>query len=263
MTKKLALLITLSSIVIFQLTTTSIAIAQETVATPSEITNIKNEGFTIIPAEPNSINEREFIFEIAPGSETRDSVLVRNLSSTEATFLLYGADGAVSAQGTQAYKTRDAESNGEGKWITFDHPQIVLGPNEYKKEYFTLRNPKEAEIGDHRAGIAIEKNKKDSQNTNITIATRVILHSKIKVTENPMPVPKAGITTSPAKNTWQIYYFWISLFLFIGSFIALIWVTYQEKKAAPNVATKSPAITAKKPTRKSPRKSNKHQPKAK
>ncbi|MBU0545628.1 DUF916 domain-containing protein [Patescibacteria group bacterium] len=239
MTKKSALLLALSSALTLQLIVAVLAIAQTTSANPAgdvpvNLENIKNEGFTIVPAEPNAINGREFIFEVKPGEETRDSVMVRNLSDTETLFYLYGADPTVSAQGTPAYKTRDTESNEEGKWITFDHSQVVLGPNEDRKEYFTLRVPADAEPGEYRAGIAIEKTKKDSQNANITIATRVILHSKITVSENPSPVPKAAapvLSGSDTKNQWQIYYFWISLILFLGSFAALIWVTYQEKKA--------------------------------
>ncbi|MBU1703124.1 hypothetical protein KJ951_01855, partial [Patescibacteria group bacterium] len=161
-------------------------------------------------------------------------------------------------QGTPAYKTRDTESNDEGKWITFDHPEVVLAPKEDQKEYFTLHVPPNTQPGEYRAGIAMEKTKKDTKNANITIATRVILHSKITVSENPSPVPKAAapvVSGSDAKNQWQIYYFWISLILFLGSFIALIWVTYNEKKASRAPATPAATPTTKRatPKRASPR----------
>ncbi|MBU0668453.1 DUF916 domain-containing protein, partial [Patescibacteria group bacterium] len=141
MTKKSALLLALSSALTLQLIIAVLAIAQTTSAFPTNISEVQNEGFTIVPAEPNAINQREFIFAVKPGEETRDSVMVKNLSDTETLFYLYGADPTISAQGTPAYKTRDTESNDEGKWITFDHPEVVLAPKEDQKEYFTLHVP--------------------------------------------------------------------------------------------------------------------------
>lgn len=224
---------------------TPLALAQETTTTatppaadtngitPNDIANIRSEGFTIVPANPNTINSRKFIFEIRPGESSNDFVSVQNLSNQPVKFLLYGADPTFSAQGTPAYKTRQSGGNGEGSWIKFDNQEFTLQPNEQRIERFTITVPKEAELGEHRAGITIEKSKADVNNPNITIATRVILHADIKVTLDPQPVPKMDGSFSASivaeKPSWQTYYFWISLALFLISLTALLAVTLKSR----------------------------------
>lgn len=230
-----------------------IAFAQETAGetgiTPNDINNIRSEGFTIVPANPNTINPRKFIFEIRPGETSDDYVTIENLSNQEEKFLLYGADPTFSAQGTPAYKTRQSDSGAEGSWIKFDNPQITLKGREKRIEHFTISVPPDTELGDYRAGITIEKSKADINNPNITIATRVILHSEIKVTLDPQPVPKHDGTfassITPEEPSWQIVYFWISLGLFIVSFLALIIVSYQERKKKKMITESKPTPTKK------------------
>lgn len=263
MLKKLSLFLTLASLLAFQ----APALAQTTTELPEEIVNMKSEGFTIVPSKPNAINARKFIFELKPGTNVRDSVVVKNLSDEEATFFVYGADPTLSSQGTLAYKTRDAGGDGEGQWIQFDEPQVVLGPEEEKVLQFTLTVPEETPYGDYRAGIAMEKTKKDANNPNVTIATRLILHSDIKVTDNPNPVPGQGSTTETTapkdKGSLELYYFWISLALFIASFIALVWITFQEKKSPVETFSTSAAAGGSTKTSAAGKKSARRKPSAK
>jgi len=225
---------------------------QPTEEQPLEVTAqpFNNEGFTITPANPNTINPRKFLFELKPGDQADDFVEIRNLSGSEQTFLLYGADPTFSAQGTPAYKTRQAGGSAEGAWVKFEEPEVVLGPDETKIAKFTVTVPHEAAEGEYRAGIAMEKSKQDVENPGITIATRIILHAGIKVTNTPNAVPKQDGTYTNGTNTeehtkqdWKAVYFWISLILFIASFIALIWVTLQERKQ--KLSKPAPAATAK------------------
>lgn len=215
------------SLVLLTLTLVTLAVP----VVSAESVDTKSEGFTMIPSEPNAINPRKFIFEIKPGESVEDFVSIKNLSDVEATYYLYGADPTVSAQGTPAYKTRQNGGDGEGSWVTFNEPQITLGAHQEKKVSFTVNVPAETKLADYRMGITMEKTKQDVNNPNVTIATRFILHADVKVTDNPSPVPKLEKGASPQKAGWQSYYFYISLVLFIGSFLALIWVTVQEKRA--------------------------------
>jgi hypothetical protein len=226
---------------------TVLVTAQELV--PVDIEDMQSEGFTITPAQPNSINPRKFIFELKPGTEIKEDVIVNNLSDQEATFLLYGSDPTLSAQGTPAYKTRQTNGNGEGTWIKFDEPKITLGPREQKVTNFTLSIPLDTELGDYRAGITMEKIKENTEGQNIVIATRIILHSDIKVTDNPgvilkdKPIETTTPASTPIKNiSWQVYYFWSSLTLFGIFFIAFLWVTFHEKK---NKRTKLKKVSTK------------------
>jgi len=190
---------------------------------------LKSEGFTMVPAYPNAVNSRQFVYEAKPGDVIEDYIYAKNLSLDEATFYFYGADPTFSAQGTPAYKTRQAGGNAEGSWVKFDTPEVNFKGEEIKKMRFTITVPKDAGYGDYRIGIAMEKTKKDAGNPNVTIATRYILHTKLTVSQNPQPVPRDG-EAGMKDTSWQVYYFWISLILFITSFSALIWVTLSEKK---------------------------------
>jgi len=223
---------------------------------PPTVEDIKktfqNEGFTIVPTNPNSISHRNFIFELQPGDVVKESVTIQNLAPNKVSFLLYGADPTFSVQGTPAYKTRQSNTNAEGNWIKFDQEEILLGPGEEKIVEFTLTVPEDTALGEYRAGIAMEKSKQDSNNPGITIATRILLHADITVTDNPKPIPKVGdaeVQPAQQQSQWQVYYFWISLILFIASFAALILVTFQERHKKEEVQSHK-AVPAKKATKK-------------
>ncbi len=220
------------------------------------------EGFTIVSANPNTINPRRFIFELKPGDSIDDFVEVQNLAGHEETFLLYGADPTFSAQGTPAYKTRQAGGNGEGQWIKFEESEIKMTPNEKRIVRFTLQIPESAPKGDYRAGIAMEKAAHQSTaQPGISIATRIILHAEIKVTDNPHAIPKQdgtlvtnGKVTTPQeaqKADWRAAYFWISLVLFIVSCLALLWVTLAECFASKECDVETPLKTPTHPIAKS------------
>ncbi len=216
-----------------------------------------NDGFTIIPANPKNPkdpkNARKFIYELKPGEKIEDYAYVKNLSSEPSTFLLYGADPTVSSQGSLAYMTRANNGNGPGKWFQFEKSEITLAPQEIQKVKFTVQVPQETALGDYKAGVAMEKSKKDTNNPNITIATRIILHSELKITNTP----GAGSTNTKALTTneiqWQNYYFWISLGLFIISLILLIWTTLKEKYSLEKNLneTKKPSTSKAPPVKKS------------
>lgn len=188
-------------------------------------------GFTLTPAYPNTINSRKFIFEIAPGTSITDYILVRNLSDMDETYLLYGADPTVSNQGTPAYKTRQNGGDGEGSWIKFQDPQAQVSAGGIKLFKFTVSVPENTPLGDYRAGITMEKVRKDKNNSAITIATRVILHSNIKVTDDPQPIPhdqEPPQDTKASKATAQPYY-WVFVGLFFASIAFLVWSSKEQK----------------------------------
>lgn len=232
MIKKLNLLI----LVIFTVALNNIcyaqtaAVTQQTQKTQQTQAPIKakEEGFTITPANPNTTSPRKFLFEIKPGDTATDYAYIQNLADEKATFLLYGSDSTLSKQGSLAYKTRADNGAGAGKWIVFDQPKIELGPQEAKIVKFTVNIPKDTKLDNYKAGITMEKTKQDINNPNITIATRVIIHGEIKVTNEPKVISKEKPVNFFSKPAWQNWYFWISLTLFIISLTLLIWTTINE-----------------------------------
>jgi hypothetical protein len=254
MKKSLSLFIIITAILSY-----SIAFAQEPeTGTPpaadaeSPLSGIVSDGFTLVPAYPNSVNSRKFIYELKPGDTYTDYVLVKNLSSQTTTYMLYGADPTLTNMGTPAYKTRENGITAEGAWIKFAEPEVTLKSQQEKLLGFTVSVPKDTPPGDYRAGITMEKTKKDAKNTNVTIATRVILHANIKVTNNPGIVPREQEPPQAEKEiVWHPYYLWITLTLFVLSIAGLLWTSSAEKKARRE-ANKAPH-----PKKRPPRKSRK------
>jgi hypothetical protein len=207
----------------------------------------KNEGFTIIPLYPNTTNPRKFLFEIKPGEQGTEEAYIKNFSDDPVTVLLYGADPTLSNTGTLAYKTRQTLNDGPGSWVKFDESPIDLAPQEGKKIRFSVNVPKDTALGDYKAGIAIEKTKKDINNASITIATRVIIHAEIKVTDDPKPIPKGEPAIKESAPAWKQYYFWGSLLLFLASIGLLGWVTLKDRKSGTkNKAHKTDEAAAEK-----------------
>lgn len=233
-----------------------ILLAQFNIASAQINGHSNNEGFTITPADPINPDIHNFTFALKPGSQVENFVEIRNMASYEETFLLYGADPTFSAQGTPAYKTRQDGGTGEGQWIAFDEPQTTLAPGEKRTMRFTVNVPAKTVLGKYRAGIAMEKTKKDANNPGITIATRLILHSNINVTDNPAALTGAIIEEKSTDTgfDWRMAYFWVSLILFMASFIALIWITLLEKKEKSKKAAPSKTATKTRPARKPARK---------
>ena len=218
-------------ILAFTLTGHSAALAQTVDYSASPVSGIVSDGFTIVPAYPNSVNGRKFMYDLRPGESYTDYVIVKNLSSEPSTYMLYGADPTLTNMGTDAYKTRDHGINAEGSWINFVEPEITLQGQEEKLIGFTINVPQDTPYGDYRAGITMEKTKKDSKNSNVTIATRVILHASIKVTDKPEIIPREQEPPQAEKaTTWHPYYFWVTLILFVLSITGLLWTSSYEKK---------------------------------
>jgi hypothetical protein len=213
-----------------------------------------NEAFTIVPAYPNAENRKKFIYELKPGTEISDYVAVQNYANKEVTYLIYPANTTLSNQGTIAFKTRADMGIGTADWITFDEPAVTLKPQQAKLVKFTLKIPEGTAYGDYKAGIAMEKTKQDVNNPGITIASRLIIHVQIKVTQTPQPIAKSSLPAFTIKqdgSNFKTYYFWISLGLFIISLALLIWTWANEKRqqrktgthASPNGKSSAPPKT--------------------
>jgi hypothetical protein len=192
-----------------------------------------NEGFTMVPANFSEKNNYKFNFELKPGQTGENYVAIKNYSNQPADFLLYAANSTLSNQGTIAYKTRYEMGSGTADWVKFESPTITLKALETKIIKFTVTVPANAKMGDYKFGIAMEKQKKDTNNASVTIASRLILHGTLKVTETPKVIAKTAQPNVEIKTVtplWKTYYFWISFVLFIISLGLLVWSTLHERK---------------------------------
>jgi|WetSurMetagenome_2_1015567.scaffolds.fasta_scaffold105916_2 hypothetical protein len=185
-----------------------------------------NEPFSMSIANPKDTRERQFNFEIKPGSRIEDYVIVQNLADHPLHFSLYAANPTLSNTGSPAYKTRaETSGDGPGSWIKFDQPEVDLNANQTGKIRFTVNIPPQTPLGDYRAGLAMEKSRQDINNPSITINARFIIQTNIKVTNTPGP----NRNQVNANFGWRDYYFWGSTTMFIISLALLIWITVHEK----------------------------------
>ena len=213
-----------------------------------------NEGFTMVAAYPAAKSSYKFDFELKPGQKADDYVAIKNYANEPAEFLLYAANATLSNQGTIAYKTRYEMGSGTADWVSFETPTITLQGGETKIAKFTVNVPADAQMGDYKFGIAMEKQKKDVNNASVTIASRLILHGSLKVTENPKIIAKSAQPNVEIKNVtpvWKTYYFWISFVLFIISLGLLVWSTLHERKKPKSSASSKSSGGAAKPARSS------------
>jgi len=193
-----------------------------------QATQPNTDKFVFVIANPNTNEPKKFIFELKPGQQARDSVIVKNEADVPLTFSLYGADGTKTKQGTFALCTKNEQPKDIGKWITFDQKEITLNPGEQRLINFIISIPSDTPLGDYSGGVAAEKSQADTNNPSLIIAVRIGLRVDVKVTDNPQPITKKYSVIS--NNPFFQVYFWASLLLFVASAGVLVWAYIKEKR---------------------------------
>lgn len=188
---------------------------------------INDDNFAFGVAYPNSIQPKQFIYELRPGEVVSDYVYLKNHSDVDLKFDLFASDETRSAQGTFALKTQNEEKKLVGKWITFDEPTITLKPGQEKLLKFHVTIPKDQPLGSFSGGISGQKTKPDANNPSVLIAARIGLRVDIKVTDNPQPVPKLKQQVKTAEVNplyWAYFYVSLALFLISGGIMIYRWL---------------------------------------
>ena len=110
--------------------------------------------WSVEPAPTPQGPRRTFEYEVDPGTQIVDSVLITNAGDTAADFLIYATD-AINEFDTGAFGLlkRDEEPTDLGAWITPASDTITLQPGTQAKVPFNLLIPSDAAPGDHVAGI--------------------------------------------------------------------------------------------------------------
>jgi hypothetical protein len=184
------------------------------------------EPFSMEIAAPKPAGARQFNFDLAPGSSAEDTVIIKNFSNHTIHFSLYAADPTVTNTGSPAYKTRgETTSKGPAVWIKFEEPEIDLPAMSAMPVKFTVTVPSDAARDNYRAGIAMEKSKKDTKNAGITINARFIIQANIKVDGAAV----AGAAAGGQQDGWRPFYFAGSAILFILCVGLLTWLIIHDK----------------------------------
>ena len=191
------------------------------------------DKFTMRPADPNSINRNDLIYEVKPGDEMNDQIILKNLTPAEKKFTLYVTEAVRQKDGSLAFKNV-ADKRQMADWINLDTNEATLKSEEEKMINVHIKIPKDTPLGDYLGGIAGVKTEPSISNPNLNIAIRNILNIQLKITNTPThiqklsEVKKDGQTNLLFQGPTPFFYGTTALFLVCASYYIMI--SRKEKK---------------------------------
>lgn len=123
----------------------------------------------------NDLTKTWFIYEIEPGEIKSDSITVHNFTDRSETILVYPSDSTPSSDGGFALKQRVEAMEEIGSWVEIETSRLTLQPGESVVIPFKVNVPQNAEVGEHRGGIMIEREKSEETQAvgGVTLSLRV------------------------------------------------------------------------------------------
>ena len=115
--------------------------------------------FSIEPAQDPGISaERRpyFTYELEPGRDTTDFVVISNNGQTAVALSFYAADGITAINGSTAFGGRDEVRTNVRSWLTADASSLEVPAGQSVRVSFAVRVPADALPGDHVAGWVVE-----------------------------------------------------------------------------------------------------------
>jgi len=118
-----------------------------------------------------------FVYDLAPGDELSDALLVTNRGEEPIELAVYAADGKTTADGTLDLLPSGEESTELGAWIDVEQDSVALAPDESASVPFDLAVPADAQPGDYAAGVvaAMRVEGEDGIVTERRLGSRVLL----------------------------------------------------------------------------------------
>jgi Bacterial protein of unknown function (DUF916) len=116
-------------------------------------------GFGARPAHydpSNPATRAYFIRTVAKGHSFTDQVIVSNSASKPVTLRVYPVDGLTGATSGVVYGNRNVALHGAGLWVTPVTSEVRVPANSQLTVGFTVHVPKNAAVGQHLAGLALE-----------------------------------------------------------------------------------------------------------
>lgn len=136
-----------------------VALAALVLLAPLNAYAIENGGVGGRPANPRADNPRTksiFIYELKPGQQASDAVLLTNNTDTPQTIAVYGVDSVLSSGGAFACKQAAEPKNDVGAWLSIGSSSVTVPANSSQKVPFTITVPAQADVGEHDGCIAIQ-----------------------------------------------------------------------------------------------------------
>jgi hypothetical protein len=121
---------------------------------PSAAGAADNGSFGVNPAGGAGTEPRSyFIYNLDPGANIEDAVVVSNSTDAPMTFKLYAADATPAVDGAFALGKAEDEPTGVGSWVLLPTNEITIPANTQANVPFRLIVPSNALPGDHAGGI--------------------------------------------------------------------------------------------------------------
>lgn len=161
-------------------------------------------SWSVTPSDASGSDGRAVIeHELDPGESTEDHVAVRNLGAEAVTFRLSAADGYYNASGRFDMLPSDQKSVAAGTWIALPD-SVTLQPGQTAVVPFEITVPKDAEPGDHAAGVAasVVSASKDG-GAGVGVESRVGVKVMTRVTGELKPAFDVQGLTADHRLSWN------------------------------------------------------------
>ena len=148
---------------------------------------VTTETIGILPAYPDAnvrFSDAWFIYDNFDLGQTKtDAIKVINNKPETVVLKLLTLDAISTPDGSFALAPDDVSQKEVGNWIKLALTEIELAPKSEKLVPFTVTIPKDADVGDHMGGIAMQELDADKpiQGTGFKIITRVGVRMYITV----------------------------------------------------------------------------------
>lgn len=128
----------------------------------------------------------QFSYNVNPGHEIRDGLVIGNRGKKPLTLKLYAADAFTTDEGGYDILGEDEKTSGVGAWIRINHAQVTVAPGREAQIPFTITVPDKAQPGDHAGGI-VSVLERDNAAAGMTINQRVGLRVRLRVSGDLEP----------------------------------------------------------------------------
>ncbi|GAA3729713.1 hypothetical protein GCM10022225_09060 [Plantactinospora mayteni] len=151
--------------------TLSAAVSGPAGAAPGDEFRWTVEPAAVAGAEPRG----QFSYDLAPGQQREDRVVVTNRSTQPLTFTVYATDASTSTDGAFALPPASQPAREAGAWVDLGRQTRTLRPGERIVLPFRLTVPPNATPGDHAAGIvaSVAEQRTDAEGQRVNVERRV------------------------------------------------------------------------------------------
>lgn len=195
------------------------------------------DKFTLYTKDPNTINPLKLIYELKPGDETTEQIILKNFSQKDKIFTIYVTDqNPVNKKGLVAYFDENQKRK-MAEFMTVEPSTVSVKANSEAPLTVHIKIPQDAQLGEYLGAIAAVNTRPSTNMPNIKIAVRYLFGLDVKITNNPQHVPKFS-----DRNILPIIYLCSSVILFIA---CMGYYLHNSKKEKKHHATHHPEHSTK------------------